>query len=492
MPEGKAINSKPSCATVKKRHTSFFWLLWTLLLFSLPATSFPFFPITFGSATSVRPAALYPLAALAITFFIAYIATVGRFSRVILPLLLFIAIATISTVISLVLPLESFKGHTQLDRGFRAFVSLLIGVLFYLITTTYLNNEWKLHNTLRTIYLAYTLVATWSTFQIIYIVFHVPSFYLLLNSVQRFFSIRPLLAGRASGLAFEPSWAAHQLNILLFPLLLSSVIQNFSVFRRRGLTKMISFEKILLIWSVIILVFTFSRGAIATFTIIGAIITLRSLQRLNLARLLRALGVVLVFLALVVYIGGQNPYFATLWRTAYTTPLEFARGIGVDPRLAYWIVALKTYIHYPVLGVGLGNTGFMFPALIPDWAKTSPEIAAYLDPATPIFPNPKNLLLRILSETGTVGFLLFFWWLATLFRLSFRLRRCESQVAQVVGVAGIISLAAFLLESLSLDSLALPYAWVSFGIITSSSRIYGGHADSRPLQVSPHVTGLAK
>jgi len=460
-------------------HLASSWLFWILLLFALPVTSFPFFPVTLGETTLVRPLALYPLAVLSATFFVTYVVRVGRFSRLILPLLLFVLAAITATVISPILPLKPFKGQTQLDRGIRAIISLMIGVLFYFITAAYLSSELNLYKTLQIIYFAYTLVAAWSTFQIAYIVFDVPSLHSFASSVQRLFSIRPLLADRVSGFALEPSWAAHQLNVLLFPLLLSSVVHNFSVFRHRGLKKLLSFEKILLIWSVIILIFTFSRGGIATFIAISTITFLGFSQGSSLARSLRALGIILVFLTLVFYIGGQNPYFATLWRTAYTTPVDFARGIGADPRLAYWIVAFKTYIHYPLLGVGLGNTGFMFPALIPEWAKTSPEIAAYLDPATPIFPNPKNLLLRVLSETGTVGFLLFLWWLASLFRLSLHLRRYPSKVAQVLGTAGIISLIAFLFESLSLDSLALPYAWVSFGIVTASGRIYGQRAGSQ-------------
>ena len=90
--------------------------------------------------------------------------------------------------------------------------------------------------------------------------------------------------------------------------------------------------------------------------------------------------------------------------------------------------ALAAFEEYPLTGVGLGASGFYIYQNLPDWALTTvPEIARQLNPENRLYPNPKNLYVRLLAETGLIGFFLFlafqFYVLGDMFNL---LRRNEA------------------------------------------------------------------
>ena len=62
----------------------------------------------------------------------------------------------------------------------------------------------------------------------------------------------------------------------------------------------------------------------------------------------------------------------------------------------------------PITGVGLGASGFYIYDHLPDWAMTTvPEIARQLSPENRLYPNPKNMYVRLLAETGLIGFFIF-------------------------------------------------------------------------------------
>jgi hypothetical protein len=49
----------------------------------------------------------------------------------------------------------------------------------------------------------------------------------------------------------------------------------------------------------------------------------------------------------------------------------------------------------------LGASGFYIYQNLPDWSLTTvPEIASSLSPENRLYPNPKNLYVRLLAETG--------------------------------------------------------------------------------------------
>ncbi len=86
-------------------------------------------------------------------------------------------------------------------------------------------------------------------------------------------------------------------------------------------------------------------------------------------------------------------------------------------------------------------------------------------------PNIKSLWVRLLAETGAVGFALFLCWGYVLWRSAQFLRAQRDPLLKMVGLAGCFTLIGFLIEGFSLDTFALPYYWLSFGLLTAACEL---------------------
>jgi hypothetical protein len=123
-----------------------------------------------------------------------------------------------------------------------------------------------------------------------------------------------------------------------------------------------------------------------------------------------------------------------------------------------------------LLGVGLGNNGFFFLQHMPNLSYRLPEIVnlAFLSNT---LPNIKSFWVRLLAETGLIGFSLFSVWQVVLWRGAAFLRSNRSVLLRTLGWMGAFAILAFLLEGMSIDSFALPYLWFALGLLTAASAL---------------------
>jgi O-antigen ligase len=88
-----------------------------------------------------------------------------------------------------------------------------------------------------------------------------------------------------------------------------------------------------------------------------------------------------------------------------------------------------------------------------------------MNPENRLYPNPKNLYVRLLAETGLIGFFLFlafqFHVLGDMLNL---LRRCEPW-ARFAAVAGVFAWVAIAFYNFTQDSLTTPNLWLVPGIL---------------------------
>jgi hypothetical protein len=153
----------------------------------------------------------------------------------------------------------------------------------------------------------------------------------------------------------------------------------------------------------------------------------------------------------------QNPY-------ALFNYLEFAE------RYVYWVGGWNIFNIHPILGVGLGNAGFFFQHQLPAYSWSLPEVMdAYYRTAG--LPNIKSLWVRLLAETGIAGFSAFIAWFYVLFRLSWIIRHSKNPLFRMIGWSGLFVLVAFIIEGFSMDTFALPYLWVSLGIVSAAGAL---------------------
>jgi O-antigen ligase len=472
--------------------------LWGAALFTLPVTSFRFFPFL-GDNTYVRPLSLYPIAILLPLLALRIMQKKESPPRAgtLTPLLAFVLLALAATGIGLLINPLPMRGFEYAGRVFRAWITVVIGLSFFLAAVWMNRTEDDLRFSIKWLLAGFVVDILWSGVQAL--AFYTP----LLEKVtvthwQRLFSMRELVkTNRVSGMAYEPAWLAGQIATVYLPWLVASLLTRLRVTRFKWL------EVILLGFAVLLLLATFSRGGLLT--ALGALLlTSLFVGRTELRSagtwfavgfqrggnwLLRA-GVILVLVAALTGAGiflSQKGYITRLFNTKADSVEDFIIENSAGARAAYTFGALGAYDESPVMGVGLGASGFYIYDHLPDWALTTvPEIARQLSPETRLYPNPKNMYVRLLAETGLVGLFIFGAFLFSVLGDALQVLQSKATVGRYLGIAGIFSWFAVTLYNVTQDSFATPNLWINFGILVGmTASMMGSEYEKTVLSPAP-------
>lgn len=473
---------------------------WATVIVLLPITSFPLLSKLAGG-TSVAPLSLLPLAWLGLFWTVPFIIKKGKLPAEFIPFLFFCLVALASCAFAFFRSIPPYKGKTVFGEEIQAIFTLMIGIAFYLVTVTWLSgSDNKLTKTLKWINLSGIILLLWAGIQAFYIFFFRSDYPAVLINFQRFVSTRDLFIGRVTSFAFEPSWLAHQLNLLYLPFWLGATVSGFSVYRFR--VWKISVETILFVLGAGV-VFIASRigtlalllifallGLYANYLLIRYFQTKVMSKTAHLSPRSRALikttlsgaiigAFAILFLSgsigLVYLLSHVDSRLAVLFepssiaflKTIYKDPYLLFNFLKFAERYVYWVSGWQIFNAHPFLGVGLGNAGFFFKDLLPSYSWSLPEVLEIYYRAN-FIPNVKSLWVRLLAETGVIGFSAFVSWLYTLLVSGQYLRRSKMPVYKLLGWAGLFTLIALLIEGFSLDTFALPYLWISFGIVNAA------------------------
>ena len=461
-------------------------ILWGAALLTLPVTSFRWFPFL-GEGTLVRPLAMYPLAALIPLLLI--LAWRGKtklnWSGALIPLGVLVLFMVAATSFGALIDPIPLRGQTYSGRAIRALATLFIGIAFFIAALWMNKDEDDFRFTVKWLFAGLCLDLAWSGLQAV-------TFYTgllekeMVTHWQRAFSMRELVrTNRISGLAYEPAWLAGQFATTFIPLLFAAVLTNFRITRLKWL------EPVLLALSLLVVLATYSRGGLITtiaaagltFLFVGRDVT-RSVWNWFISgfrgRVLEMAFRIGIIVAIIGAFAGtflflsQKNFFRRLWETDAQSLSEYIVDINAGARGAYSAGALSAFEQYPWAGVGLGASGFYIYPNLPDWSLTTvPEIAKQLSPENRLYPNPKNLYVRLLAETGLIGFFLFaafqFYILGDILSL---LRRRESW-ARFAAVAGIFAWFAITFYNFTQDSLTTPNLWIIPGILVGLAATSG-------------------
>lgn len=454
--------------------------LWGAALFTLPVTSFRYFPFL-GEGTYVRPLALYPVGLLLLIVFFQVTRKKASIPHAgtLVPLLGFVLIALAATVIGALLDPLPLRGQDYFGRVIRAWVTLVIGLSFFIAAVWMNRSEEDLRFSIKWLLAGFVVDILWSGVQSL--AFYTP----LLKKVtvthwQRAFSMRELVkTNRVSGMAYEPAWLAGQIATVYLPWLFASLLTRLRVTRFKWL------EVVLLGFAALLLLATFSRGgllaaagaAAMTFLLVGQA-ELRAVwdwfvsgfhRRGGMTPPLLRVGVVILLFSALVGAGlflSQKGYITRLFSTQAESVSDFIIENSAGARAAYNYGGLGAYTENPITGVGLGASGFYIYDYLPDWALTTvPEIARQLSPENRLYPNPKNMYIRLLAETGLLGFFVFIAFLLSVLGDALQALQFKTPMARYLGIAGIFSWFAIAFYNSTQDSFATPNIWINFGIL---------------------------
>lgn len=475
--------------------------LWGAALFTLPITSFRYFPFL-GESTYVRPLALYPIAFLLPLLLIQFIRGKVPFPKAgaLTPLTAFVLFALAATCFGLLLDPLPLRGQEYLGRVIRAWATLIIGLSFFLAAVWMNRNENDLRFSIKWLLAGFVVDILWSGIQSL--AFYTP----LLKKVtvthwQRLFSMRELVkTNRVSGMAYEPAWLAGQIATVYLPWLFASLLTGIRVTRFKYL------EIVLLGFAVLLLLATYSRGglfavifaSVLTFLIAGRQ-ELRSAWKWFSSGFQRGNGWILRIGLVVLLLGvlagavlflGQKGYIARLFTTRADSIEQFVIANSAGARAAYTFGGLGVYQEHPVVGVGLGASGLYLYSHLPDWVKTTvPDIARQLSPESQLYPNPKNMYVRLLAETGVIGFFIFVAFYLSILGDALIALKSNGPFMRYLGIAGLFAWLAVGMYNTTQDSFATPNIWINFGILAGMTayalELENNSFTEAPLQNTP-------
>jgi hypothetical protein len=305
-----------------------------------------------------------------------------------------------------------------------------------------------------------------------------------------------LFTDRVTGMAYEPSWLAHQLVMVYLPYWFAASLGGYSVFRKMKGT--ISVENILFLGGLGILFLSFSRiGWVSFLLMVGLVainvnnLLVRKIRQFFnnrytgkqdilfgwISSIVVVLGLGAVYIGLVaglIWMGSKlEPRLAKILTYdlgAATSLYDLTNRLFFAERAVYWSAGWRVFGEHPIMGVGLGNVGFFFQQSMPAFGYGLPEIQNLFYRLT-FLPNVKSMWVRLFAETGLVGTAVFLTWLFINYQSSRLVQKVGGRGFKTFGLMGQLVLVAFVSEGFSLDSFAMPYFWFTLGIIGAAAAI---------------------
>lgn len=479
-------------------------ILWFLVLVGLPLTSFPILNRLTGAI--VAPFSFIPLAILIIIYLIPVLLRGRRLPAEMVPYFYFIGVAIGVSALAVFMNGMFTLNRDFLSESLRGFITVAIGLAFYIIFSTYPRDASTFRQTLCFIYIGGALLIGWTFFEVYLLRTHgsvrdMPDWFLKFRSLLAKQSPNILYTNRVTGFAYEPSWFARQFNLVLFPLWMSSVFQRLSLFKFR--LWLFQIEDFLFMGGLIAFGFGSPRVGLLAFMLSVAYLAYLFLRkghhsltnwvvnrrknpprRLFWTRLLLAILMVVTLTGIAAAALTGYVVIASRWDDRYELLLEdarlsrlkifpltedsiidFSEELAFFERTLYWFGGWRIFNEHP-FGVGLGNAGFYFYDQMNDKGYKSPEIRDLFYRANTI-PNTKSIWVRLLAETGFIGLSIFLIWLYIMWRSSGLMLLSRSELLRIIGLGGRLFLLAYLIEGFSLDSFAMPYQWLMAGLIAA-------------------------
>lgn len=466
--------------------------VWAVFIFLLPFTSMPFIVRLVHSDVVAAPSALI-LLILVFGWAVPRIILRTRIPDTIRPFIFFVLIAALCTLISFFYQIPYFKGKDVFSPSISAFLTLLIGFSFCLVSALWNSDSQKMKRTLQIINVSGAVVVLWTLMQAFFW-YKDQRYPEWMREIQFTLSVGSLYRQRFVGFTLEPSWLAHQMNLLYLPWWFAASVTGYSAFSRKW--KGLTVERFLFFFGALVLFLTLSRVGLVAFLLTIIFFALRlahsgterlilkietnresgsfSKKHRRFLSIFAFLFVLIVVAALgffVLYLLTKLDYrmanlFNLNWRGRSDPIFYLSEQLSLAARFVYWDAGWQIFDWFPLFGVGLGHAGFYMPDALTAYAYRLVEVRELLY-RSDILMNIKSIWIRILAETGIVGFTFFFLWILKTFWSAYRCTLNTALLRKTVGWMGCFSIIAFLLEGFSLDTFALPYFWFTMGMTAS-------------------------
>lgn len=143
-------------------------------------------------------------------------------------------------------------------------------------------------------------------------------------------------------------------------------------------------------------------------------------------------------------------------------------NVSNQSRIGIQYANLIVFANNPIFGVGYGQQAFEAIHYYPLWAKKNNwEFKyVYLNKNDPMFPPGYNLYVRLLAETGIIGFSFFIFFLFNIVKGTRRLISDSTTIEnKAISIVLLTTFVGFTLNWLQLDTFRMHGFWFSFALL---------------------------
>jgi hypothetical protein len=147
-------------------------------------------------------------------------------------------------------------------------------------------------------------------------------------------------------------------------------------------------------------------------------------------------------------------------------------NVSNQSRLGIQYANLVVFTKHPIFGVGFGQQAYEAMYYYPFWAKQNnwEFKGMYLNKSDPMFPPGYNVYVRLLAETGIIGFLFFVYFLYVIISRTKRIiKRNYSSHEKTLALILLVTFVGFIVNWLQLDTFRMYGFWLCLAILIKLS-----------------------
>ena len=150
---------------------------------------------------------------------------------------------------------------------------------------------------------------------------------------------------------------------------------------------------------------------------------------------------------------------------------NLTKSISNKSRFGIQYANLKVFADRPLLGVGFGQQAYSARKYYPSWATEDNYEFEYtfLNERIRSFPPGFNMYIRLLAETGIIGFLIFMTFLTLIYLNLRRLLKNSNKDRIVFMVILMVSFVGFAINWLQVDTFRLFGFWIFLALFVRVS-----------------------
>lgn len=356
-----------------------------------------------------------------------------------------------------------YKQTTGLMRFIRQYFSLILSAVIFFLVYWYsllrMSNKEVLFSIRKVLFISFIVVSIYSLLEIMYSIFGISVAYTLL----RLFDYFPFteydsdINNRISSVCWEsPALATYLITVAGW--MFSYVLTGKTFFKY--------------IPALIILILTYYSGSRTALIVIIFQLLIFLIIILNREQKIRAViyfSGAIVFFSIVLTITDGSKILKSI--ETKIESLDFSgnlkNNISNQSRFGIQYANLTVFSENPLFGVGFGQQGFHAVNHYPAWAKKNNyEFELYyLNKKDPMFPPGYNMYVRLLAETGIVGFSLFVYILYFIFKTLKKRLKVDKNEEKILVIILIISFVGFAFNWLQLDTFRIYGFWICLAVL---------------------------